>query len=98
MKVLSSSSLPMGIVGNIDFHIKKLSVTEGDFIVMVTDGIAEACGEEEGEEWVADILKVTNNQNPQEIARIIFERAMEYYDGQAGDDMTVLVSKVWKSI
>ena len=98
VKVLSSSSLPMGIVGNIDFHIKKLSVTEGDFIVMVTDGIAEACGEEEGEEWVADILKVTNNQNPQEIARIIFERAMEYYDGQAGDDMTVLVSKVWKSI
>ncbi|MDD2573092.1 MAG: stage II sporulation protein E [Bacillota bacterium] len=98
VKVLSASSLPMGIVDKIDYHTKKLTVVEDDFIVMVTDGIAEACEEEDSEEWVADILRGTNNRNPQEIARIIFERALEYYDGQARDDMTVVVSKVWKNL
>ena len=97
VKEVSSSSLPMGIIDSIDFHTKKLSVVEGDFIVMVTDGIADACRDKGKEEWVADVLRRTSNRNPQEVARIIYERALEYYDGRAKDDMTVIVSKVWEN-
>jgi stage II sporulation protein E len=97
VKVISSSSLPMGIVDSIDFHTKKLTVAEDDFIVMVTDGIADAYRDKEREDWVADVLRDTSNRNPQEVARIIFEKAMEYYEGQAEDDMTVIVSRVWEN-
>lgn len=170
VKILASSSLPMGIVDKVDYYSKKISITEGDFIVMVTDGIVEACGRgcsgtingihnrtQDGaadgaydkghveiideacnkvcygttdkihggtdgktqrgtgdkdrdemcngvfnrgynEEWVAEVLRSTDNCNPQEIARIVFERALECYGGQARDDMTVVVSKIWKNI
>ncbi len=98
VKVLAASSLPMGIVDKADYYTKKFSVKEGDFIVMVTDGIVEACKETDDGDWVAGILKTIDNRNPQEIARIIFEKTLEYYDGHPEDDMTVMVSKVWRNL
>lgn len=98
VRVVSSSSLPVGIIDRIDFHTKKITLAEGDFIIMVTDGIVDACKGQEKDEWIMDLLKHTNNRNPQEVARIIFEKAMEYYGGQPQDDMTVIVSKVWENI
>ncbi len=97
VKVIASSSLPMGIIDSIEFHTKKLSVNGDDFIIMVTDGVVDAHGDKGKEEWIADLLRETGNRNPKEVARIIFERALEYYNGQARDDMTVIVSKVWEN-
>ncbi len=98
VKVLASSSLPMGIVDKAEYYIKRLTVAQDDFIVMITDGIIEARNGTDKGGWVAELLKTTNNRNPQEMARIIFEKALEYYGGKAGDDMTVVVSKVWKNL
>ncbi len=98
VKIISSSSLPVGIIDRVNFHTKRITVVEGDFIVMVTDGIADACKGEDREDWVANTLRDINNRNPQEIARIIFEKAMAECDGKAKDDMTVIVSKVWENI
>ncbi|HOO12056.1 MAG TPA: stage II sporulation protein E [Bacillota bacterium] len=97
VKVIASSSLPMGIIDSIEFHTKKLSVNGDDFIIMVTDGVVDAHGDKGKEEWIADLLRQTGSRNPKEVARIIFERALEYYNGQARDDMTVIVSKVWEN-
>ena len=44
VKVIASSSLPMGIIDSIEIHTKKLSVNGDDFIIMVTDGIMDAQG------------------------------------------------------
>ncbi|HOC09146.1 MAG TPA: SpoIIE family protein phosphatase, partial [Bacillota bacterium] len=97
VKIIASSSLPMGIIDSIEFHTKKLSVNGDDFIIMVTDGIMDAQGGKGKQEWIADLLRETGSRNPKELARIIFERALEYYNGQARDDMTVIVSKVWEN-
>lgn len=98
VRTISSSSLPVGIVDRVQFHTKKMTMVEGDFIVMVTDGIVDACKTEGQEDWIVETLKGTSNRNPQEIARIIFEKAVSEYEGNARDDMTVLVSKVWENI
>jgi len=95
VRIISSSSLPVGIVNQLDFQVKKFSVKSGDFIVMATDGIMDACGQEDKDKWIADILKETKTKNPQEMAQIVFDKAIECYDGEARDDMTVLVSKIW---
>ena len=97
VKIIASSSLPMGIIDSIEFHTKKLSVNGDDFIIMVTDGIMDAQGGKGKQEWIADLLREIGSRNPKELARIIFERALEYYNGQARDDMTVIVSKVWEN-
>jgi stage II sporulation protein E len=98
VRTISSSSLPVGIVDRVQFHTKKMTMVEGDFIVMVTDGIVDACKKEDRDDWIVETLKGTSNRNPQEIARIIFEKAVSEYEGNARDDMTVLVSKVWENI
>lgn len=97
VSIINSSSLPVGIVDRVNFHTKRIMVSNDDYIVMVTDGIVDAYKREDGDDWIADSLEKVNNRNPHEIARILFEKAMAEYKGEARDDMTVLVSKVWRN-
>lgn len=96
VRMIASSSLPVGIVKELDFHAKNFSIKKEDFVVMVTDGVLDAYKGEERGQWIADVLREVNTKNPQEIARIIVDKALDYYGGEPGDDMTVLVAKVWE--
>lgn len=97
VKEISAASLPVGIISQLDVQVKKMTLRDGDFVVMMTDGVYDAGMAEDKGQWLEDALRDVQNRNPQEIARIVFEKAIELNGGEAKDDMTVLVSRVWEN-
>ncbi|MCR8746045.1 stage II sporulation protein E [Romboutsia lituseburensis] len=93
--LVSSSSLPVGILSDIKLDRKAVKVNKGDYIIMVSDGILDAGKNNNmGDNWLIYFLKSIDTTNPKEIANLILDRALEIQNGSVEDDMTVLVSKV----
>ncbi len=86
-----TGALPIGIVDNIEPLVKKNVIDAKDFVIMLSDGIADSFKDDQ--EFV-DCLKSIKTKNPQEIADQILERALACNNGYAVDDMTVLVVKI----
>lgn len=95
IQVITSSTLPIGILSNIEFNEEVQRIEDGDFIIMVSDGILEA-NKEGGEEWLPAYLETLDTRNPQDMADKILQEALRLTNNQAQDDMTVLVTKVWR--
>ncbi|KAB3531886.1 stage II sporulation protein E [Alkaliphilus pronyensis] len=96
VQVINSTSLPIGILSNIDIQQNKLTLKDGDFIIMLSDGIIEV-NKEIGEEWLYEYLAKTTTRNPQELADKILHQALQHVDNRPEDDMTILVTKIWKT-
>ena len=93
--LISSSSLPVGILSDIKLDRKTTKVKYGDYIVMVSDGILDAGKNKNlGDNWLIYFLKQIKTTNPKEIANLILDRALEIQEGSVEDDMTVLVTKI----
>ena len=93
--LISSSSLPVGILSDVNLDRHNVKIKDGDFIIMVSDGIVDAGKNNNfGENWLIYFLKKLETTNPKEIANQILDRALELQLGEVDDDMTVLVTKV----
>lgn len=98
VEVIKSTSLPIGILNNVDIECFGKKLNNGDFIIMMSDGVLESDQTiEEKENWVIAALKQLNSKNPQVLAEKILDRAIKKYGNHIEDDMTVLVSKIWKN-
>ncbi len=95
VEVINSSSLPIGIISDIYIQEDSLKLQDGDFIIMVSDGITEI-NQEIGEEWLIEYLSTLDTRNPQEMADKILHQALLSTGNKPVDDMTVLVTKVWR--
>ncbi|MEG0180424.1 MAG: stage II sporulation protein E [Terrisporobacter sp.] len=93
--LISSSSLPVGILSDINLDRHNVKIKDGDYIIMVSDGIVDAGKNNNfGENWLIYFLKKLNTTSPKEISNQILDRALELQLGEVDDDMTVLVTKV----
>ena len=93
--LISSSSLPVGILSEVNLDRHNVKIKDGDFIIMVSDGIVDAGKNNDfGENWLIYFLKKLTTANPKEIANQILDRALELQLGDVEADMTVLVTKV----
>lgn len=100
VQVIRASSLPVGIVDDINIFVEQGVMDSGDMLVMVTDGVSDAYpGKGEDEEWVASVLGEIIDLPPQEVAELILRLAISGNGGQrrAADDMTVLVVQLESS-
>lgn len=95
VRVLRSSSLPVGILDDIDVESEIINLNDGDLIIMVTDGVEDSMGLE-NEKWLREAIKSLESGNPRDIADKLLHMAEENYRGEIMDDMTVLVAKIWK--
>ena len=89
---IESGALPLGIVDKVNPTTKKVVVSSGDNIVLVTDGVSDSFATDGAFE---DFVKSCYAKNPQTIADKILEQALANNDGCARDDMTVMVVKVF---
>ena len=89
---IESGALPLGIVDKVNPTTKKVVVSSGDNIVLVTDGVSDSFATDKDFE---DFLKSNYSKNTQTIADKILEQALANNDGCARDDMTVMVVKVF---
>lgn len=89
---IESNSLPMGILEEIKPKVTKTVLSPDDYVIMLSDGVVDAFGEEE---ILQNFLKNISQTNPQEVADKILNRAKREQKNYPEDDMTVLVAKLF---
>ncbi len=98
VEIINSGTLPVGILKDVDFNLYEEYVEDGDIIIMMSDGVLDASRDiDNAETWMKDIIININSINPQTIANEILKRAQAVVSSTR-DDMTVLVTKVWKNV
>ena len=90
MRVLGDSSLPLGIFDELMLSAKREQVSQGDVLVVISDGISD-CAREDSDRWMDSIKSGISRHNPQLAAEYILKKSQEK-DGV--DDRTVLVIRV----
>lgn len=99
VEVINSQSLPVGILEDVDFNIYEEYLEDGDIIIMMSDGVLEANAKVDNtERWIKDLIAGIGSLNPKIIAEEIIKVASELTADENRDDMTVLVTKVWKTV
>lgn len=93
---IESASLPAGMLQQIETETSSVQVEDGDFVIMVTDGILDSFAGENKEECLELILSEVESNNPQEMAETILEKVLEVSEKAWKDDMTVLAAGVWE--
>ena len=93
---LSSTSLPIGVMNSIDIDSVKRKLSDGDFIIMMTDGVLDALPVGEQDILLETIIKGSQITNPRELAEHILRQVLNWTGKEPQDDMTVLVIGLWR--
>lgn len=93
---LSAENLPLGIFGQIEPEVVHRQLQDGDYVIMLSDGILDAASQGSGEEFLPEVIGRISNTNPDEIANQILGYCIRQSRGHVRDDMTVLVIGIWK--
>lgn len=95
MDYIQINNLPAGLNRNNPVQYEKRKLSDGEFIIMMTDGVYEKLSEGFGEKFLDKIVSFQNTLNPQEMADVLLKKACGDIEN-ISDDMTVLVAKVWR--
>lgn len=91
-----ASSLPMGVLTNSEANHFHHKVKGECYIVMVTDGVNEAIGETDKEEFICRTFAKAQTKNTKELSEKLLENVIALQNGILRDDMMVLVLGVWE--
>lgn len=92
---IESTTLPIGVVQNIELDREERNLESGEYVIMVTDGVMDALPEGAQEEKIVEFIRETDIVNPTEFARGILSQVLKSSGGMPMDDMTVLVIGIW---
>lgn len=94
VELLEAEELPVGVLNEAEPMLISRKLWDGDRIIMVSDGVLDACPGEQKEACMKSYLEGISAKNPQQLAEMILDFACQ---GEcARDDMTVLTAGVWK--
>lgn len=96
VECITSANLPVGVRTQIDIETSEVQLKNGDFVVMVTDGVLEYLHVPKPEETMQEVIESIQTNNPGILAKRIMERVMLFTGGKAQDDMTVLAACIWE--
>lgn len=100
VETISLPGLPLGIwtsrKNSFQEYIgRERELVNGDYVVMVTDGVIDALEKEDYEAGIRDYLAEQRDCHPKEMADRLLQFALEGCHREAKDDMTVLVFRIW---
>lgn len=95
VEAIKSETMPMGVFEQVDIESTSKKMYSGDMIIMVSDGIIEAIGDEDKERIMSEIILGIDSTNPKEMASMVLNNVLQYGSSEPEDDMTVLVAGVW---
>ncbi len=84
---IGGRTLPVGILEYVMCRETKLSLTDGDVVVMASDG-----AERPDKPFIEQTLKLMYDHTPEEICKELIERAKR--ESASGDDATIMVAKI----
>lgn len=86
------SSLPIGILMNVEKKACVKNLNRSSVIIMLTDGIFDAFGDEEK---LIAAIKESNGENIKEMSHFILKAALKNQDNIPKDDMTVICARIY---
>lgn len=95
-ETIAMGNLPLGIFRNIEKEKITRQLQDGDYLIMMSDGVLDAFGED-GEELLRNAICNLTEQNPGEMAEALLHRAILSCEGHIADDMTILVAGIWEN-
>lgn len=96
VETVSSSSLPAGIFQQVEIEKCSRQLKDGDFVIMVSDGVMDYLHVPDAEETIREMLETIEINNPGKLAKHILERILLFTGGTVPDDMTVLAAGIWE--
>lgn len=97
VEVVSAVGLPAGTFYKTEVAEKRKKLSNGEYIVMMTDGLLDFLPAEEPLEWMQDCISRIQVTKPARMAEEILENALEAIGGVPKDDMTVCVCGLWEN-
>lgn len=94
---LSARNLPLGVFQQIEPETMHRQLQDGDYVIMISDGVLDALSQGVGEDMLLEIISRIYHTNPAEIANQILGYCIRQSVGKIRDDMTVLVIGIWKN-
>ena len=95
VKVVNSDAMPIGIIPEINYASTCYKLNEGDYVIMVSDGVADSFPGADKEAVISKLIETADVINAGELAGYILDRARESSMYKVGDDMSVLVAGLW---
>ena len=86
---IRSQTAPIGLLGSIDTEKIKVEIRPGDYVIMLSDGIADSM---EDAPWLLLMLGKPPMKSLEEYAEAILEEAIK--NSKGSDDMSVVVMKI----
>lgn len=94
---IEESMLPAGMFAIEELEPKVHKLYQGDFLIMMTDGVLEALHAENKDQMMKGYLSMLSVRSPQEMADRILNFAIDHEEDGLHDDMTVLVIAVYEN-
>jgi stage II sporulation protein E len=91
VEIIKSTTLPIGVLEQVDYDCTTKKLYDGDYVVMVSDGILDniPCVDKEGK--LAEIIHEIRLREPNAMAEEILKKSLACNKMRAVDDCTVLV-------
>lgn len=96
VEYIRSTSLPVGVLEQVEFDTCSRKLYHGNIIVMVSDGVLDGIIFEDKEEYVADVIARQTTTNVQAMAENIMAEVERMQRGSLRDDSTILIVGVWE--
>lgn len=96
LECVEAKTLPIGMLKKVDYDFLVKKLYDGDYIIMMSDGVLDAVPERERAEFLQQIIGDDPGENPQVIAGRILNASLLLQNFEPRDDMTVLVCGVFK--
>lgn len=91
VEIIKSSTLPMGVLEQVDYDSTDKKLYDGDYVIMVSDGVLDNLPCVNKEEKMVEIINAVRMKKPKAIADEILKASMVYNHEKVCDDCTVLV-------
>lgn len=95
VRLIAQKSMPVGVFAGQSVPKVTELIEDGDFIVMITDGVMDHLHVKNAGETMQEIIRDIDTTNPAEFSRNVLEQVLLFTGGRVRDDMTVLTAEVW---
>lgn len=97
VETVEADNLPLGIFQQLELEEQGCSIGNGEYIIMLSDGVMDAFESEDAFYRMQDFIGRLQVENPREIANHILQYVICAANGKIQDDMTVVVAGLWEN-
>ena len=96
VECIRSTTLPLGVLEEIEFDTCERKLYHGDIVVMVSDGVLDGIKNDDKEGYLAGLIMDIDTENVQTLAQLLMDEVCRQQNGRLRDDSTILTVGMWE--